>query len=63
MLLKNKNTRSIIGIKNDMTGGIKMDERVKADYKELIVETVRDISDDWILQQIYRYICSIVKEG
>lgn len=39
-----------------------MDERVKADYKELIVETVRDISDDWILQQIYRYICSIIKE-
>lgn len=63
MLLKNKNTRSIIGIKNDMTGGIKMDERGKAEYKELIVETVRDISDDWILQQIYRYICSIIKEG
>ncbi len=34
----------------------------KSDCKELIIETVRSISDSWILQQIYRYINSIVKE-
>ncbi len=37
-------------------------EKGKPDYKEMIIETVRIINDSWLLQQIYRYINSIVKE-
>ena len=32
-------------------------------YGELIVEMVRQISDRWILEQIYRCIKNITKEG
>lgn len=34
-----------------------------ADYGELIVEMVHKISDRWILEQIYRYIRNMTKEG
>ena len=33
------------------------------DYGELIVEMVHNISDTWILEQIFRYIMNMTKEG
>lgn len=33
------------------------------DYGELIIEMVHKISDRWILEQIYRYIINMTKEG
>ena len=33
------------------------------DYVELIIEMVHNISDRWILEQIYRCIKNITKEG
>ena len=32
------------------------------DYEGLIIETVRDIKEKWILEQIYRFIKNITKE-
>ena len=33
------------------------------DYEGLIIETVHDIKEKWILEQIYRFIKNITKEG
>lgn len=33
------------------------------DYGKLIVEMVREINDTWILEQIFRYIRNMTKEG
>ena len=32
------------------------------DYEGLIIETVHDIKEKWILEQIYRFIKNITKE-
>lgn len=43
----------------------KVDVRYQADdleYKELIIEMVHNISDIWVLKQIYRCINNITKE-
>lgn len=32
-------------------------------YSELIIEMVRNTSDTWILEQIYRYTKNMTKEG
>lgn len=32
------------------------------DYKELIVDMVSNISDKWVLEQIYRCIKNMIKE-
>lgn len=34
-----------------------------AEYGELIIEAVHGINDRWILEQIYRYIRNMTKEG
>ena len=33
------------------------------DYKSKIIELVEKIEDNWILEQIYRCILNIIKEG
>ena len=32
-------------------------------YKEKIVEMVKEINDTWLLEQIFRFIHNITKEG
>lgn len=34
-----------------------------AEYGELIIEAVHGIDDRWILEQIFRYIMNMTKEG
>ena len=33
------------------------------DYKRMIIETVENIYDEWILKLIYRLIEDVLKEG
>lgn len=33
------------------------------DYRELIIEMIHNINDVWILEQIYKGIVNITKEG
>ncbi len=38
-------------------------EMTNESHRKVIIKTVRSINDSWILQQIYRYINNIIKEG
>ena len=37
--------------------------RAKEFYRERIIEMAKEIHDTWILNQIYRFIINITKEG
>lgn len=38
-------------------------KKCQLNYEKMIIEMVNSIDDSWILQQIYRYIKNIIKEG
>lgn len=44
-------------------GETKEESKVIEYYREKIIEIIQKIEDVWLLEQIYRCIVSIVKEG
>lgn len=54
-MTNDKRTKNMVDATNDVSG--------IQNYKKLIIELINNISDIWLLKQIYRCIKNVIEEG